>query len=359
MAEEEDDDKQYEPSQKKLEDARENGEIPRSTDLTTAASYGGMLIACVALGSGALIGAAETLMALIDRPDKLAAEVFNGGAAPVLGGIAAGVALPMLPIFVVPGVLAIASLVATKSFVVAPEKLKPKLNKVSPIAQAKNKFGRSGLFEFAKSFAKLSIYGVILGIFLFTRMEDIVATMSLSPAMVTAELLRMSVIFLFLVLAVSLTIGGVDFLWQRAEHMRKHRMSHKEMRDEHKQMEGDPHMKQERRQRAYDIAMNQMMADVPKADVVIVNPTHYAVALKWDRKRGTAPTCVAKGVDEIAAKIREIAAENGVVLHSDPPTARAIHATVEIGEEIRPEHYRAVAAAIRFAEAMRRKASRR
>jgi flagellar biosynthetic protein FlhB len=118
-------------------------------------------------------------------------------------------------------------------------------------------------------------------------------------------------------------------------------------------------MKQERRQRAYDIAMNQMMADIPEADVVIVNPTHYAVALKWDRARGTAPKCVAKGVDEIAAKIREIAAEHGVALHSDPPTARAIHATVEIGDEIRPEHYRAVAAAIRFAEAMRKKARRR
>ena len=359
MAEEEDDDKQYEPSQKKLDDAREKGEIPRSTDLTTAASYGGMLIACIALGGGALIAAAETLMALIDRPDKLAAEVFAGGAAPVLGGIAAGVAVPMLPIFVIPGVLAIASLVATRSFVVAPEKLKPKLNKISPIAQAKNKFGRSGLFEFAKSFAKLSIYGVILGIFLFLRMEDIVASMTLSPAMATTELLRMSITFLFLVLAVSLTIGGIDFLWQRAEHLRKHRMSHKEMRDEHKQMEGDPHMKQERRQRAHDIAMNQMMADVPKADVVIVNPTHYAVALKWDRMRGTAPECVAKGVDEIAAKIREIAAENGIALHSDPPTARALHATVEIGEEVRPEHYRAVAAAIRFAEAMRKKARRR
>jgi flagellar biosynthetic protein FlhB len=359
MAEEEDDDKQYEASQKKLDDAREKGEVPRSTDLTTAAAYGGMLIACIALGGSALIGVAETMMALIDRPERLAAQVFGGGAAPVLGGLAAGVALPLLPFFVIPGVLALACLVATRSFVVAPEKLKPKLNKISPIAQAKNKFGRSGLFEFAKSSTKLTIYGVILGIFLLTRMEDIVATMALSPAMATAELLRMSITFLFLVLALSLTIGGVDFLWQRAEHLRKHRMSHKEMRDEHKQMEGDPHMKQQRRQRAYEIATNKMLADVPEADVVIVNPTHYAVALKWSRARGTAPKCVAKGVDEVAAKIREIASANGVALHSDPPTARALHASVEIGDEVRPEHYRAVAAAIRFAEAMRKKARRR
>lgn len=359
MAEEDNEDKQYEASQKKLDDAREKGEIPRSQDVTTAAAYGGMLVACVGLGGPALVGAAGTMMAFLDRPEKLAAEVFGGGAAPVLGGLTAGVTLPLLPFFVVPGVLAIAALFATRSLVFATEKMKPKLNKISPIAQAKNKFGRSGLFEFAKSFSKLSIYSVILGVYLFARMEDIVATMALSPGMATTVLLRMSVTFLFLVLGVSLVIGGVDFLWQRAEHLRKHRMSHKEMRDEHKQMEGDPHMKQQRRQKAYDIAMNKMLSDVPKADVVIVNPTHYAVALKWSRARGSAPECVAKGVDEIAARIREIAAENGVALHSDPPTARALHATVDVGQEVRPEHYRAVAAAIRFAEAMRKKARRR
>jgi flagellar biosynthetic protein FlhB len=102
-----------------------------------------------------------------------------------------------------------------------------------------------------------------------------------------------------------------------------------------------------------------MLTDVAAANVVVVNPTHFAVALKWDRARGGAPVCVAKGVDEIARKIRERAAEHGVPIHSDPPTARAIHATVEIGQEIRTEHYRAVAAAIRFAEAMRRRARKR
>ena len=107
------------------------------------------------------------------------------------------------------------------------------------------------------------------------------------------------------------------------------------------------------------LAMNQMLAEVPKADVIIVNPTHYAVALKWDRKAGRAPICVAKGVDEIAARIREIAAENAIPVHADPPTARALHATVEIGSEIRRDHYRAVAAAIRFAEMIRKKAAAR
>ncbi len=124
-----------------------------------------------------------------------------------------------------------------------------------------------------------------------------------------------------------------------------------------KEQEGDPTMKQNRRERGQAIARNQMMKDVPSADVVIVNPTHYAVALKWDRKAGGAPICVAKGTDEIALKIREIAAISGVPIRSDPPTARAIHASVEIGEEVKREHYAAVAAAIHFADAMRKKAA--
>jgi flagellar biosynthetic protein FlhB len=136
-------------------------------------------------------------------------------------------------------------------------------------------------------------------------------------------------------------------------------MSRKEVMDEYKESEGDPHFKAARRQRAQDIATNRMLADVEGADVVIVNPTHYAVALRWDRGKGGAPVCVAKGVDEIARVIRERAALHGVPVHSDPPAARSIYAAVELGQEIRIEHFRAVAAAIRFADAMRKKARQR
>ena len=129
--------------------------------------------------------------------------------------------------------------------------------------------------------------------------------------------------------------------------------------DETKKQEGDPHMKQQRRERGTQIAMNKMLCDVPNADVIVVNPTHYAVALKWNRDGGEVPVCVAKGVDEVAGRIREIAAENAVPIYSDPPTARALHATVEIGAPILPDHYRAVAAAIRFADRMRQLARAR
>ena len=136
-------------------------------------------------------------------------------------------------------------------------------------------------------------------------------------------------------------------------------MSYQEVRDELKSSEGDPALKQQRRQKGYEIAMSQMMADVDTADVVLVNPTHFAVALKWDRLSGRAPVCVAKGADHVAFAIRERAIAAGVAIRSDPPTARALHASLNIGDEVQPEHYKPVAAAIRFAESLRKMARRR
>jgi flagellar biosynthetic protein FlhB len=135
-------------------------------------------------------------------------------------------------------------------------------------------------------------------------------------------------------------------------------MSREDLKKETKQTDGDPAMKQQRRQRGYDIAMNKMLVETATADVVIVNPTHYAVALKWDPTSGQAPIVVAKGMDEIAARIRQVANENAVPIRSDPPTARAIHASCYVGDSIKPDQYRAVAAAIRFAEVIRKKARR-
>ena len=351
-----DQDKQHEATQKKLDDARKKGEIPRSTDLTTAAAYAGVLIAATAIGAANMKGIGAELAGVVARSDRLAVEVFNGGGMVFAGTLILEIAALLAPWFLIPIVAVLLVLVATRSFVVSPEKLQPKMNRISPLSNAKNKFGRSGLFEFAKSFAKLSIYSIILGVFLWRKMPQVVGTIGLEPAMATTVLLELCVQFFALVLLIALVIGAIDFMWQYQEHMRKNRMSHKELTDEAKQSEGDPHVKQQRRQKGYEIAMSQGIKDVPDADVVVVNPTHYAVALKWSRLPGEAPICVAKGVDEIAARIREVASEAGVPIHRDPPTARSLHAMVEIGQEIHPEHYQAVAAAIRFAEKMRGKA---
>ncbi|WP_417268345.1 EscU/YscU/HrcU family type III secretion system export apparatus switch protein [Celeribacter baekdonensis] len=356
MAEGDDDsDKQYEPSQKRLDDARKKGEVPRSNDLTTAAAYFGFIIAAMGLGATSLQGIGTTLQSLMANADLNAQAWFDGSGRVWTLGLMTSIGGNLLPWFAIPAVLALTTVFATRSMIFAPSKLEPKLSKISPISNAKNKFGRSGLFEFAKSFFKLLIYSIVLGFYLYSKLPEILATVSLSPGMVTTTLVKLVIGFMTIVLVISALIGGVDFLFQYTEHIRKYRMSRKEMMDESKDQEGDPHFKQKRRQKGYDIVMNQMLADVPKADVIVVNPTHYAVALKWDRMAGGAPVCVAKGVDDIAARIREVANENAIPIHSDPPTARALYATVEIGDQILPEHYRAVAASIRFAEAMRKK----
>lgn len=352
----EDDDKQHEPTQKKLDDARKRGEVTRSADLNTAASYGGVLLVALAMGAATLPVFAQILANMVGDADRISKVFFNDSAHPVAGGMMQSLILAIGPWFIIPGILVILSIFVQRSFVVAPDKLVPKMSRISVLSNAKNKFGRSGLFEFAKSFSKLMIYSLVLAVFLKGKLPEIMGTVHLPPAMITSVLSQLLVEFMSVVLMIALAIGAIDFMWQKAEHTRRNMMSRKDMTDEAKQSEGDPHVKQQRRQKGYEIAMNQMLADVPDANVIIVNPTHFAVALKWDRSTGAAPICVAKGVDEIAARIREVAMESAVPIHRDPPTARALFATVEIGQEIPPDHYQAVAAAIRFAEQLRKKA---
>ncbi|WP_149588361.1 EscU/YscU/HrcU family type III secretion system export apparatus switch protein [Tabrizicola flagellatus] len=349
--------KEHEASQQKLDQARREGDIPRSVDLQTAAATGGLLLALFSFGGWAAERAGTAGMVLIDQADRLSALVATGGSG-IFWGTVLGLALPPLSLLLLAPVLVLAMLVVSRGIVLAPGKLAPRLSRISLVTTARQKFGSDGLVEFAKGVVKLTLVGLVLYVLLAGRMEDILSSIYLSPAMSAALMARMLLEFLLILFAIQLAVGGIDYLWQVGQHRRRHRMSRKEMLDEFKESEGDPHLKSARRQRAQEVATNRMLADVRTADVVVVNPTHYAVALKWDRRRGNAPVCVAKGVDEIARKIRERAAEAGVPIHSDPPTARAIHASVKIGQEIRTEHYRAIAAAIRFADAMRRKARR-
>lgn len=357
MSQDADEDKQFEASQKKLDDAREKGEIAKSTDLTTAASYGGMVIVVLSIGGTSLVEVGTVFKVMIDQADEISQVIFSRNPSPLIVGVFAKVGGLMAPWFLVPAVLALVSLLGQQAIVFAPSKLNAKLSRISPISGFKNKFGRQGFFEFLKSFVKLLIYGAVLGIYLSLQMDRIIATIYLPPGLVLTELGRLISGLMLIVLAIACVLGLVDYIWQLLEHHRKNRMTRKEMTDEIKQSEGDPMLKHQRRQKGIAIAMNQMLTDVPTADVVIVNPTHYAVALKWDRTSLGAPICVAKGVDEIAARIRELAIENVIPIHSDPPTARSLFASVQIGQEISFEHFAAVAAAIRFAETIRKKAA--
>lgn len=359
MSEEDPDDKPFEASEKKLLDARKKGELVKSTDLIATGSYGGLILGLLAIGGATLTQAASTMQSLLRNADEIATELFSGGATTISLMLITGTVGALALWFALPLAGALGSLLLQRALVFAPTKLEPKLSRLSILSNAKNKFGREGIFEFLKSTVKLVIFGVLLGMLLIWELERIISLAAQPVGAIVTFIFYLLIEFLALVFLVTAAIGAIDYLWQRAQHLRKNRMSRQEMMDEAKAAEGDPQSKQYRRQRAVEIATQQMLADVPDSSVVVVNPTHYAVALKWDRFSPTAPIVVAAGVDHVAAAIREKAQEAGVPIHRDPPTARALYATCRLGDEIPREQFKAVAAAIRFAEAIREKARAR
>lgn len=353
---EESGEKEFAPTERRLDEARRKGEVPVGRDLLAAGSYAGFILACF-LFSSAFVDLGALGANLLDQAVGFGPQMASDNPA-LMAGLKIKVIGLIAPFFLLPALGVIIVLVAQKGIVFAPERLQPKLNRISPIAGFKRKFGIDGLFEFVKSLTKLVCVALALGYFVTKHLDVTLASLMLSPNQILGRLAEITVEFLFVVLVLQLIIGGIDLLWQKAQHQRKQRMSRKEMMDEMKNSDGDPQMKARRRQKAEEVANNRMLADVAQADVVIVNPQHYAVALKWKRNAAGAPICVAKGVDEMAAMIRQRAQEAGVPLRRDPPTARALYASVEIGQEVRADHYRAVAAAIRFAEAVKRRGSR-
>jgi flagellar biosynthetic protein FlhB len=338
--------KPFEATPQKLQRAREKGEIARSQELSTALSYAGMLAAMLGLGGVAAAWLRDAGGALLERAHALAPLALADGT-PLLAIAWAGLAA--LALLLAPAAaLILAGLVAARAVVWAPSRIAPKLNRISPLAGAKNKFGPSGLFEFAKSAVKMAVLGTVLAWLLWSRRDEILASAALSPEAALLLMVEFLALFGAAVLAISVLIAAADLAWQHHRHRVQNRMTREEMVDESKQSEGDPHMKGQRRRRAEEIATNRMIRDVEEATVVVTNPTHFAVALRWSPDDPTPPVCVAKGVDEVAARIREAARRHGVPLYPDPPTARALHATMDLGEPIPREHFAAVATVIRF-----------
>ncbi|MEM7722205.1 MAG: flagellar type III secretion system protein FlhB [Pseudomonadota bacterium] len=352
-------DKPYDPTPRKLEEARKKGEIVRSSDLNTAITYAGFLLAGALVVPWAALKLGNMSEVLWGQADQLAPLVLGSGGQSLAAGIIGPASLALLVIAAVPALLLLVALFAQQAILFTPSKLAPKLNRIGMISNAKQKYGSQGLFQFAKSAVKLAIIGALLAAYLIARADPILMSLYATPGQTLVALGRLSFEFMAVVTAVAMGIAVVDWLWEWSQHQNKNRMTRQELMDETKSSEGDPHMKQQRRQKGQALAMNRMLTDVPSADVVVVNPTHYAVALKWDRGAGEVPVVVAKGVDEIAARIREVAAESAIPIFSDPPTARALHAVLEVGDPILPDQFKAVAAAIRFADLMRAKAGRR
>jgi len=352
-AQEEGQEKSHEPTPRRLEKAREQGDIPHSQEAQTLMAYLGLAVAVGLGGAAAAEGLGETLMSAFAHPGALAREILHGAGPEALGTLLGRVALLILPALALPAALILALLIAQRAIVVAPDKIKPKLSRISPVQNAKQKYGVRGLVEFLKSTAKVLAIGAVVAIVVLAEIDRLAQYSRMAPRFLGGLLMREFWAIMTGVLLIAAAIAFFDVIWQRLRHQKRMRMSHQEVKDETKQAEGDPHLRNRQRERARDLAQNRMMHDVPAADVVVSNPTHYAVALKWDRAPGSAPVCVAKGVDHVALRIRAVAKEAGVPVHEDPPTARSIHALVEIGAEIRPEHYQAAAAAIIFADKLR------
>ena len=349
--------KEFDPTPQKLMEARKKGEVAKSADLNTAAAYLGFLACATFLFDDVLANLGNVLITTMELSSFAGRVTDVEGATGILSGFIWEVGRILAPIFIIPAGFVVTSIIIQQSFTVAPAKVQFKLNRISIVSGVKNKFGRAGLFEFAKSTTKLLLFIGVLAIFLQINFDRIAIASQLPPIMALGNMGILMSLFLAVIFTLAFIIGLIDFTFQKAEHMRKNRMSRKDMQDEIKNAEGDPMLKQRRRQKALALAAGQM-AEVPNASVVMVNPTHYAVALKWDPLAASAPIVVAKGVDTVAERIRDIAREHRVPIHADPPSTRALYGVTEVGDPIPPDQYEAVAAAIRFAEDIRRRRAR-
>ncbi|MDB2438704.1 flagellar type III secretion system protein FlhB [Hellea sp.] len=347
--------KNFDASESKIKKSRDKGDTPQSTEANTFMLYTSLLVVIVMVGGTVAQKLFSYLSAMLTRPSELGHMVLQDQDAEPFKNILGGIAAAISPVFVIPIVFIFISLILQQAIVVAPDKLKPKLSRISPISNAKQKYGPNGMVEFLKRFAKLSFISAIAGLFFYQAFFELSALSAMNTHSLLGEMKNVALKLTFYMLIATMLITLIDLPYARFAHMKKLRMTLQEVKDESKENEGDPHMKRARRMRAQEISKSNMLRDVAKADVIIVNPTHYAIALEWSRDKGAVPVCVAKGVDEMAMRIRERAKLHDIPIHSDPPCARSLHAMVEIGEGIKPEHYAAVAAAIHFADKVRPK----
>lgn len=336
--------KTHDPSAKKLADARGKGDIVRSNEANAA-------IAFVTVVIGLFAGGPYVLETAVTRWVLILSHV--GSDAPMGTGFVITSVTPILVGALLPISAIILFVTLQKAWIVTPKNIAPDWKRLSMLANAKQKFGPHGFIDFFKNIGKI---GVVLAIAVAVSqfwIGDLVQLPRISLGSGLAQMTYHAWEILAWFAAVFALFAALDYYVQWRKFMGKMRMTLQEVKDEMKEAEGDPHLKQTRRQRAIQLAQSDIATAVKTADVIIVNPTHFAVALKWDRTSHSAPICTAKGTDHLALHMRQLAQDAGVAIHSDPPTARALYATVDLGDPINPEHYAAVAAAIRFADSLR------
>lgn len=338
--------KTEEPSAKRLSDARAKGDVVKSADIPQLASLAGAVSVVLVAGGWLTRDLASALYPFIAHAGTI--ELSSGGAMVVMKQATLAALPPLILVMLVTAFAGAAAHIAQSGFLLTPEKLKPDFNKLDLIKGLGRIFGVDGFVQFAKSAVKFLVTGLIAWIVLKPHVGEVRNLVGMDPAAMLPEALKLSKSLLLAVMLFLAATAAFDWFWQRQRFMNRMRMTLQEVKEEFKQSDGDPHIKGKRRQIQMQRSRQRMMQAVPKATVVVMNPTHYAVALKYEAGETPAPLCVAKGVDELALKIRAVAEEHGVPVLEDPPLARALYASVEVDEEIPVEHFEAVAKVISF-----------
>jgi flagellar biosynthetic protein FlhB len=351
MAEDQDDAERTEdPTPRRLQQAIERGDVVKSTEVSTWFMIGGATIALMVFSGPAVSSLQATMRGLLAH----AWEMPTDGAA--LLGLARTLGEVFLMALGFPILLltlaAFCGTVIQHRVVFSFEPVTPDLSRVSPLAGFKRLFSMAALANFLKGLAKLGLFGTVIAALLWPQRLRLGYLIDVDPTLIMPVARSLCVKMLGTVVAILTAVAAADYLFQYRQWYDRHKMSLREMKEEFRQTDGDPAIKGKIRQLRQQRARKRMMAAVPKAAVVITNPTHYAVALQYERGMN-APVCVAKGADLIARKIREIAEANDVPVMENPPLARALHATVEIDQEIPQEHYRAVAEIIGYVMRLR------
>jgi flagellar biosynthetic protein FlhB len=354
-----DHDKTEKATPKRRQEARKKGQVPRSTDLNGAVVMGAGLIGIVALGPSVVASAAGSMretLARIAHPDQVTSasglsEIFHA----VLNTVIRTVG-PVAGLCLAAGLLVNIAQVGARPRLSA---MKPDFKRLNPVNGIKGLFGKRVLFETGKALMKVAIVGAVVAIALVPQLMHLGASVGTSPGAL-GRLMGSGVMSIAeRAVGAYVLIGVLDYVVQRRRHEKGLRMSKQEVKEEHKQHSLPPEVKAQIKRRQLQASRARMMAAIPQADVVVTNPTHYAVALRYDGSR-EAPEVVAKGKDLVAGQIRRIASEHDVPIVPNPPLARSLHASVEIGQMIPEELYAAVAQVLAFVyrAAARRRAAR-
>ncbi|WP_396595456.1 flagellar biosynthesis protein FlhB [Brevundimonas sp. R86498] len=350
MAEDSDpESKTEEASPQKLEQARKKGDVAKSADVAPALSLLGASTVIIMGGGYFATSMAESLLPFIAMPHTLMGGL-DAGAGVEIGMNALWAIAPFLGTVMLATIVGgVSGNVLQSGLLFSAEGMKPKWKKISPMAGLKRIYGPDGLMQFGQTLIKLVAVGVVCWMVMKPHAREFEAMAAMSPAAILPMARDMVVALLMSTLMFLAVSAGGDFLWQKMRFAKRQRMSKEEVKEEYKQSEGDPHVKAKLKQIRMQKGRQRMMQNVPGATVIVTNPTHYSVALRYEPDKGdAAPICVAKGVDAVALRIRELAREHDVPIVENVPLARALYAAVDIDEIIPREHFEAAAKVIGF-----------